>query len=294
MKIYKKPKVTKEAEIVLDDIDFLTFYNVLKPSNLDLTLFKKNITQVKVIENNNVSFHASMYNPLLNELVISRNHYQETIMHELFHVSSSYINYNNNICYTGFTQKNIKTYQEIGRGLTEGYTALLDERYFKDYTDNKESLLKETYKLTKTVVLELEMIVGREAMEYYYSTCDIYSLIKCLASLTNLKETLSFIRNIDNMFKWGDNMRYSNPLFAIHYYEKCRLYLIKLCLSLFTKNYQEGYISTSDYLEGIRLTKEELTKDIKTNSFLVIKSHKYTSKMFDRTLEDVKKIYKIK
>ena len=52
-------------------------------------------------------------------------------------------------------------------------------------------------------------------------------------------------------------------------------------------NYNEIY----NYVESIF---KELTKDIKTNSFLVIKSHKYTRKMFDRTLEDVKKIYKIK
>ena len=47
MKIYKKPKVTKEDEIVLDDIDFLTFYNVLKTSDLDLTLFKKILMKLK-------------------------------------------------------------------------------------------------------------------------------------------------------------------------------------------------------------------------------------------------------
>ena len=292
--IQHAPKIRRISEFELNNETYEYFVNKLKDTNFNLNLFYYNIRSLELFYRNKNSFKVSMYDSINNCMYINENMYKETIMHELFHVSSSYINYNNNICYTGFTQKNIKTYQEIGRGLTEGYTALLDERYFKDYTDNKESLLKETYKLTKTVVLELEMIVGREAMEYYYSTCDIYSLIKYLASLTNLKETLSFIRNIDNMFKWGDNMRYSNPLFAIHYYEKCRLYLIKLCLSLFTKNYQEGYISTSDYLEGIRLTKEELTKDIKTNSFLVIKSHKYTSKMFDRTLEDVKKIYKIK
>ena len=68
-----------------------------------------------------------IYNARNNKISFVNGVNSNTIFHELFHMASSYLDKENKILYGGFYQSSKGL--NIGRGLDEGYTELLANRY---------------------------------------------------------------------------------------------------------------------------------------------------------------------
>ena len=116
----EKKEIYKFIKVVLKNFDLSV-----------LTNFYNNINDLKVEKNKN-NYSNRYY---FKDNSIKYVHIP-AIYHELFHMSSTHFdNHGETInCYSGFSFiefKNFKMYK-VGVGLTEGYTDLMTERYFKE------------------------------------------------------------------------------------------------------------------------------------------------------------------
>lgn len=165
--------------------------------------------------------YKAMYNNSSNELMILEE--DDTIYHELLHLSCNNIKNKNTI--RGFThytkkQKNILSF---GTGLDEVYTEILANRLF-----NKE--INATTPKTVELVLQLEQLI--DDLSSLYLNSDLYELVLELNKYTSLNESLEFIYNIDRLYTLEQNIKnhdkyneiYSKTLYFLKQYQYKRNY----------------------------------------------------------------------
>ena len=165
--------------------------------------------------------YKAMYNNSSNELMILEE--DDTIYHELLHLSCNNIKNKNTI--RGFThytkkQKNILSF---GTGLDEVYTEILANRLF-----NKE--INATTTKTVELVLLLEQLIDN--LPSLYLNSDLYELVLVLSKYTNINESLDFIYNIDRLYTLEQNIKnhdkyneiYSKTLYFLKQYQYKRNY----------------------------------------------------------------------
>lgn len=165
--------------------------------------------------------YKAMYNNSSNELMILEE--DDTIYHELLHLSCNNIKNKNTI--RGFThytkkQKNILLF---GTGLDEVYTEILANRLF-----NKE--INATTTKTVELVLLLEQLIDN--LPSLYLNSDLYELVLVLSKYTNINESLEFIYNIDRLYTLEQNIKnhdkyneiYSKTLYFLKQYQYKRNY----------------------------------------------------------------------
>ena len=139
------------------------------------------------------------YNAKENRIKIDRK-YENSIYHELMHMSSS--KYINGIYYSGFKQySEFDDLGSFGRGLNEGYTQFMIEKYFLD--SNGFSYVYET-----RMAQHIEEIVGRYRMEDLYLNADLNGLVKSLQMYATEKDILDFIANMDLFSDYVNNKKY--------------------------------------------------------------------------------------
>lgn len=192
--IIKTPKVKAQTDILEDDEilkrygeKVLHFKNVLKgelkPKNL--TLFYNNIETLEInlnVDKKNVNkLVVANYKIDTNSINIYEDD-KHNLYHELLHMSSRL-----DASFNGFYQSN----NNIGKGINEGYTEILCDRYFGKSEESK------SYVIEKHIASNLEKIVGQEKMEDYYFTSDLYSLSKELELYLSKEEVTSFFQSLD-------------------------------------------------------------------------------------------------
>lgn len=174
-----------------------------KDKTIDLSDFKEKLKSLKVyycsiremIEiSSDLCFADACYNYANNQINytdISINF--RSLYHELFHMASTVIE--GNTIFNGYLEETVEdlehfnTISERGRGLNEGYTELLSERYFNSATQ---------YDLERLFVKQLEKIVGAEFLkEYYFKPHGIDALIEKLSEYINKEQALHLIELLD-------------------------------------------------------------------------------------------------
>lgn len=112
---------------------------------------------------------------------------QETIpFHELFHLSTIYIENNKSIC--GFRLDSL-----FGRMLNEGYTEHMREKYFgKNFLRPAKG-----YCVAKDIMGILEKIVGSDNMERCYLTANMNELLNLMNKYISFEESHNLIRDIE-------------------------------------------------------------------------------------------------
>lgn len=126
------------------------------------------------------------YEVLENILSYHKNNDPDSINHELLHLSAN--PYDDSDVSSGFSY----TVDDItiGRGIDEGYTELMNKRYFNSKSQN-------TYEKEVFVMEQLEKLVGQKNMEKYYLNANLYQLIKSLQNYYSLEEIERFICALD-------------------------------------------------------------------------------------------------
>ena len=187
--------------------EIIEFIHVIKENfdNEDLKLFYKNINDV------DIKIIKKLFKKKFNGYyTIDENsiHYkigkETTIYHELFHLSSSTTT--KGICYSGFNQINTKTHKSTGKGLNEGYTQLLTERYF-NYVG-----IKPIYIYEKFIAQKVEEIIGKETMEKLYLHADLLGLMDELEKYITQEEIYNFINKMDFINSYRKHAFISNRI----------------------------------------------------------------------------------
>ena len=132
------------------------------------------------------------YNPKKNTMIIdiTNNDSVLSIFHELFHMAST------NRMIVDYVQTGFFSYKDgmgIGKGLNEGYTDLLAQRYFGDVGT------KIGYPLEYRYSLALETIVDREKMENLYMSSNSYQLVRELEKYDSADNIICFLKMLDTI-----------------------------------------------------------------------------------------------
>lgn len=173
MIINKKPEKRGDIKrVITKDIDgsFARFSDTLKDENFNLDIFYRNIKSVNIIPatkkdmtSGSVVAEYDLFNNCIRYL---RDSFKIGIFHELFHLASTIMG--KRILYSGFFQMDMKTKRFIGLGLNEGFTTILDERYFG--SDEKKEVLGKSYYVLKYFVQMIEEAMSdNEYEDFLYS-----------------------------------------------------------------------------------------------------------------------------
>lgn len=264
-----------------------------KLPHVSLNVFLYNFKKLEIEEkekyirksNKNVVGEYSILNRLIT---LIKGDKSKSIYHELLHAASSFAY--NNVLYTGFKQvffKNKKSYS-IGNGLNEGYTALLDKRYFNQNSS------KESYELERKIASILETIFGKELMETLYFRADLYTLTKMMGKYKSEEEILTFYKKLDYLSKHKDKIFW----FEVQRREclNCLEFCGKFLLELFMKSIIDYIDSKTNfdialemlknvYINYGRLLQTKVT--ISGKEYSILKDKKI-SKIIDNFIEETK------
>lgn len=186
------------------------FYTVLekKLSHCDLSALYTNMGTLK-INSANDSFLFKLldaltgtrtggaYLPKHNSIHIDdepfgRNTLKRYILtHELLHMAST--RKDKNFTYSGFHIRGKKL--DIGEGLNEGYTELLNGKYFSTARRN------DSYFDLQMLAFGIEDIVGQENMEKMYFSNNLSGLIESIARYSSKDEAIELIAKMDSLLK---------------------------------------------------------------------------------------------
>lgn len=255
---------------------FSRFANVIlsKFHYVNLTNFYNNLNEIRIdlydLRTKNKYFHRGIfgyYDVKKNAIKLDEDYVSVIIFHELFHMASSvYLNGN---YYSGFRQYSSDDYTSIGKGLNEGYTQLLTERYFGHNDDFGKVYEYETF-----IVGKLEEIVGKFKMQELYLSANLYGLIKELNKYISYEEIINFIRCLDFL---NNNLNNKTTLiFRMDTIVK----RIKIINSFLVKAYL------------IKLKKEEM-RGILSNDNVVIKFDRYIDSLLNDYYNENFDYYKI-
>ncbi|MBR5370316.1 MAG: hypothetical protein IK137_03320 [Bacilli bacterium] len=199
LKIFGQPR----SDVILNFAKFLT----TTFPDYDLTNFYNNINELKVKEKNllglwlatgvgAVGLYLAKSNSILVHSKLNNKETNKVLFHELLHMASTVIK--DGVRYTGFCQKRVKNgISIIGKGLNEGYTQLLTERYCKG-----PDICGPSYKQTLKIMIFLEKAIGKEKVERLYFKADLPGLIKEMGKYVDKHEIARFISGTDFIYTY--------------------------------------------------------------------------------------------
>lgn len=267
MLVRKKPSVEVKKVVKPNDRMgiFNSFFNALSQTSFNMDIFFYNIPSIELkkvssFKKDEKKFLAG-YDIEVNKIRYLSEQFRNSIMHELFHMSSSIIK--DNYIYSGFFQKNLDTGECIGLGFTEIYTMLLDKKYFLDFVDGKEDVLKTENKLSVYFVTLIQDVIGEDEMEKMYSECDLYTLMHRLTFLSDKKSTFKFLRALDYIFLSFEGKRFVfiTPKLR-RLIDFCNCYTCKVLLNFCKQCYNSGEMSNECYNDIVESIATQFSKPI--------------------------------
>lgn len=212
--LYKKEELEEQIK------DFLIIMLENFPT-FPIERFKETFATLNI--NNRIAedSHSFYYNNLMSKSINILK--KADLFHEFLHFASD--KNCEGIVMVGFeyTDKNNK---RLGRGLNEGYTQLLANRY----APSSENMFVEFY--TINIVEKLEEVIGREKMGDLYFNGNLFDIVNELTQLSSEEEAKHFILDLDELCKnysikdiVGPKSKKLNELLYKlgQYVEKCRL-----------------------------------------------------------------------
>lgn len=169
------------------------FIEVLKTENVDLSVFYRNLSKLKIteIEKKEVQF-LGKYKPKTINIIINQKNVIElsdVFKHELLHLASHKKSGRNT--HIGFYLINEEIFGNkniIGYSINEGFTDLLCKEYF-----NSDVF----YKVESEFAYKLVQIIGLKKMENYYFRGNLNGLIYDLSQYIETKDVFTFLEKLD-------------------------------------------------------------------------------------------------
>lgn len=225
IEILKTPNIIKKVhtkfktddKVLEEIINNFTYVLERNLSRENLVLFYNNLSTLKV-DNKIVldSLKTNIFNKniivgyyLLDENIISilplgkSKHlnvsievYIVNVCHELLHMSSSIVDKENRISFSGFSQ--IRDDNETGIALDDAYTEILAYRYF----NLNEEFMSYDYEIIITTLIE--EIVGIEKMTNLYFNANLYDLVSVLQKYSSRDSIIKFLDDLESIYVLRD------------------------------------------------------------------------------------------
>lgn len=181
--LYEKEELEKQIEkfLIIMLENFPTF---------PLERFKETFSTLNI--NNRIAedSHSFYYNNLTSKSINILS--KADLFHEFLHFASD--KNCEGIVMVGFEYSD-KNNKRLGRGLNEGYTQLLTNRYSR----SADNMFVEFY--TMNIVEKLEEVIGREKMGDLYFNGNLFDIINELTELSSKEEAKQFILDLDELCK---------------------------------------------------------------------------------------------
>ena len=244
----------KEAPIISDYIEDLSeypqyiqdFVNTMKDH--DLNYFYHNLRELEIyaVKDNKMYIKNARadYNIAQNEIECVLEDINADIMHELLHVASRAETRDRLYC--GFMQVLNDGYG-IGIGINEGYTALMDDRYFMNYDESKEEAARYTYPILKHICRKLDALVGQKEMENFFMTADLKGLHEQLSMYSSERKTDMFFLNVDLLYKKVYDRNFPKVRQSLDLYQKIMMYLAECFMTRFKLQLDDGEFTQEEY-----------------------------------------------
>lgn len=184
----------------------IRFEKVLKNklSHCDLSAFYINLKSLdfreklslgdmiyKVLNRNLIASYSTGENKLtVYRKSKSEEEKEDDVTHELLHMASSRDDGEYSFC--GFEEWSYSGIY-LGRGLNEGYTEYLNQKYFSNIKDNK------SYAKERHLAAGIEKIVGTKLMEQLYFSSNLHDLIIKLSEYSPQSEVIKLIKKMDDL-----------------------------------------------------------------------------------------------
>ena len=189
-------KLSEQRELIVKDKLLFKFYKTMLQNDYEYKYLNYNIKNLKIspirfpkIKLKKINAIA-YYNCKKNEIKYIKSKKEQSLPHELMHMSSTVKEEDGSI-FSGFSQKTREgEFLLIGSRFNEGYTQLLTERYFP-YASNV------AYPIEKLITFQVEKILGKKEMEQMYFKADLMSLIEELSKYKSESDILNFICSVD-------------------------------------------------------------------------------------------------
>lgn len=185
---------------------------------------------IKILPLNDKSLFGRYYKFGLEEYIIC-------LCHELMHMSSSIVDKENNIIYSGLSQISD---ENINISVDEAYTEILLYRYFNF---NKIYM---SYDYQVDITYLIEKIVGKDKMTTCYFNANLYDFVLELQKYSDYKEIISFIENMDNIYVLEDyGIRYKKDI--IYYHNLITSFLVNSYINKLNMEFSRGIINKDLY-----------------------------------------------
>lgn len=275
---------------------FIYFINI--NPNVDLKLFYENLKSLIIKEKrtfNTLLFIKSHtkghYDGYNNKILVLRDDNFYSIYHELLHCASRRIIENEmNIGFHKFVvdEKNAKIIFNMGKSLTEGYTTILEKRYFSSI----EHTQKRGYIIEEFISSMLEKIVGKEQMEKFYFNADLDGLINYLKQFSNEEDIYLFLEHFDKILVTAQKK--IKPKEAEYIYKFIGGFLLKIYVYRLGMLIENNTITREEFLKAIddfiKVLSINYVFDKKNTYFFLTKE--FTDQILDEineTLDDIQK-----
>ena len=270
---------------------FIDFINV--NPNIDLKLFYENLKGLIIKEKRTFNYlffiksdTKGQYDGYDNKILVLREDNFYSIYHELLHCDSRRITENEmNVGFHKFVvdEKSAKITFNMGKSLNEGYTTLLEKRYFSSINHVQER----GYIIEEFISLMLEKIVGKEEMEKFYFSANLDVLINHLKQFSNEEDIYSFLTYFDKILV-SINKKIK-PKEAEYIYKFIGGFLLKLYVYKLVMLFKNNMINNEIFLESlddfIRLLSTKSVFDNKNTYYFLTED--FTDQILDEINEDL-------
>lgn len=230
----------KILESSFSNCDLSSFYTNIE--NLKIDLKKENffISLLNFIYGSKTgSFYLASKNKIYTGNEFEHSQYKRAILfHELLHMAST--RKINKSYFSGFHLSNKDI--SIGEGLNEGYTELLNCRYF-----DKNSHGNSYYDL-QMIAHGVESIYGKSKMEEAYFSNNLKGLIEELEKYVTYDEAIRLLINSDNLLKRNIRNDYGK---CISLAKEIRVDIANIRLKQLKEKKENGEISKQKYISCI-------------------------------------------
>lgn len=292
--VYNNQIVSEEMNNIINKV-----YSVLEPevSKESMQIIENNLNNIKEKSSYLKSIKLSLiggggkYSPIGH--TISKNYFltkkdmiikgkqveskkllQKILSHELIHAASSHKNKNKII--VGFNQCNMlrPNSSNIGRGINEGYTDYISNKYIVDKNLNIKGV-DVGYNYEVIIAQIIELIVGKEKMINMFFQGDLEGLIKELSKYQDELKVKQFILDLDTISFAKSNVVSKNDKELITtLYNRINIFLYKAfsnkteeqvnkdVLDDYLKD-SKKYLQLFSELDKINLIRKKTKKEIK-------------------------------
>ncbi len=192
-----------------------TFYNTMIKNfkKEDLALLDYNMKTLDINYSSlifeNYSTHAKikgLYNSEHNIIKVNKDYLDESIYHEFLHMASTFFT-KDKIDHSGLSQTRVTkdNFINIGHILNEGYTEVLNKRYFQDesYTS--------VYPFESFISELIEEIIGKRKMEKMYLSANLNGFINELSKYDDKENIIDLLKSIDILYyELPNDLKYKN------------------------------------------------------------------------------------